>query len=62
MEMDYNLKTFAKFFKFFPCILEKSLKTDYSLFFLREISFRYQTLFKSATSRMEELNLWKMMP
>ena len=39
MEMDYNLKTFAKFFKFFPCILEKSLKTDYSLFFSEKSPF-----------------------
>ena len=26
MEMDCNLKKFANFFKFFVCILEKSLK------------------------------------
>ena len=34
MEMDCNLKKLANFFKFFLCIVEKSLKTDYSLFFL----------------------------
>ena len=28
MEMDYNLKKLANFFKFFLCILEKSIKTD----------------------------------
>ena len=27
MEMDYNLKELAIFFKFFLCILEKLLKT-----------------------------------
>ena len=37
IEMDYNLKKLAKFFKFFLCILEKSLKANYSLFFLGEI-------------------------
>ena len=31
MEIDRNLKTN---FKFSLCILEKSIKTDYSLFFL----------------------------
>ena len=42
MEMDYNLKKVANFYKIFPCILEKSPKTDYNLFFLGEIvsSFR----------------------
>ena len=35
MEMDCNLKKFANFFKFFLCILEKSLKIDYGMFFLR---------------------------
>ena len=35
MEMDCNLKKLASFFyKFFLCIEEKLLKTDYSLFFL----------------------------
>ena len=35
MEMDYNLKKLAIFFlKFFPYIVEKSLKPDYGLFFL----------------------------
>ena len=28
MEMDYNLKKMANFFKLFLCILEKSLKTN----------------------------------
>ena len=37
MEMDYNLKNIATFFKFFLYIVEKSLKPDYSLIFLREI-------------------------
>ena len=32
MEVDYNLKKFASFFKFFLCIVEKSLKPDYNLF------------------------------
>ena len=36
MQVDYNLKTLANFFKFFLCILEKSLKVDYGMFFLRE--------------------------
>ena len=36
MEVDCNLKKLANFFKFVLCILEKSLKTDYTLFFLRE--------------------------
>ena len=30
MEMDWNLKKLASFFKFFLWIVEKSLKTDYS--------------------------------
>ena len=34
--MDCNLKKLANFSKFFLCILEKSLNTDYSIFFLRE--------------------------
>ena len=34
--MDCNLKKLAKFFKFFLCISEKSLKLDYGLFFLGE--------------------------
>ena len=38
MEMDYNLKKMANFFKFFLYISEKSLKTDYSLFFLGQIT------------------------
>ena len=37
MEMDYSLKTLVSFFKFFLCILEKSIKTDYSYFFFGEI-------------------------
>ena len=36
MEVDCNLKKLANFFKFFLCILEKSLKTDFGLFFLGE--------------------------
>ena len=32
MEMDYNLKKLANFFKLFLCILEKLLITNYSLF------------------------------
>ena len=36
MEVDCNLKKLANFFKFFLFILEKSLKTDYSSFFLGE--------------------------
>ena len=36
MEVDCNLKKLASFFKFVLCILEKSLKTYYTLFFLRE--------------------------
>ena len=35
--MDCNLKTLANFFKFLLSILEKLLKTDYSLFFLGEV-------------------------
>ena len=31
MEMDCNLKKFARFFKFILCILEKSLKIDYGV-------------------------------
>ena len=31
MEVDWNLKKLASFFKFFLCIVEKSLKTDYSI-------------------------------
>ena len=34
MEMDCNLKKLANFLKVFPCIVEKLLKLDYSLFFL----------------------------
>ena len=35
MEIDCKLeKNLANVFKFFLCIVEKSLKTDYSLFFL----------------------------
>ena len=33
MEMDCNLKRLANVFKFFLCIVEKSLKTDHGLFF-----------------------------
>ena len=33
MEVDCNLKTLAKFFKFFLFIVEKTIKPDYSLFF-----------------------------
>ena len=36
MEMDCTLKKLASFFKFVLCILEKSLKTDYTWFFLGE--------------------------
>ena len=36
MEVNCNLKNLANFFKFFLCILEKSLKTDKSSFFLGE--------------------------
>ena len=36
MEVDCNLKKLAIFFKFFFCILEKSLKIDYDLSFLGE--------------------------
>ena len=32
MKVDCNLTKMANFFKFFLCILEKSLKTDHSLF------------------------------
>ena len=39
MEVDCNLKKLVKFFKFFLCLLGKSLKTDYSLFFIREKSY-----------------------
>ena len=38
MEMDCNLKKLANFFKFFLCIVKKTLKPDYSLFFLGEIA------------------------
>ena len=37
MEMDYNLEQLANFFKVFLGILERSLKTDYSSFFLGQI-------------------------
>ena len=38
MEMDCNLKKLAIFFQVhFLCIIEKSLKPDYSLFLTREI-------------------------
>ena len=36
MEVDCNLKKWANFFKFFLCILEKSLKIYYGSFFLGE--------------------------
>ena len=36
MEVDCNLKKLANIFKFFLYILEKSLKVDYGMFFLRE--------------------------
>ena len=36
MEMDYNLKKLANFFKLFLRISEKSVKTDFSSFFLGE--------------------------
>ena len=32
IDLDYKLKKMANFFKFFPCILKKSLKTDYNFF------------------------------
>ena len=32
-----QLEKIGQFFKFFLCIVQKSLKPDYSLFFLREI-------------------------
>ena len=34
MKVDCNLKKLANFSKFFLCILEKSMKADYSSFFL----------------------------
>ena len=34
MEMDCNLTKLDNSFKFFPCILERSLKINYGLFFL----------------------------
>ena len=37
IEVDFNLKRLANFFKFFLCLSEKSLSTDYSSFFLGEI-------------------------
>ena len=37
MQMDCNLNKLANFFKFLMCILEKSLKTDFS-FLLPKIS------------------------
>ena len=37
--MDFNLKTLTNIFKFFLCILEKSLEIDYGLFFLGENPF-----------------------
>ena len=36
MEVDCNLKKSTNFFKLFLCILERSLKKDYGLFFIRE--------------------------
>ena len=36
MKVDCNLKKMASFFKFVLCILEKSLKTDNTLFLLGE--------------------------
>ena len=36
MEMDYNLKKLANVFKFFLCILEKSLKIYYVCFFVEQ--------------------------
>ena len=39
MEIDGNLTKLANFFKFFSCVLEKSLESDCGLFFFGE-SFR----------------------
>ena len=36
MEVDCNLKKLANFFKLFLCISEKSLESNYSLFFRQE--------------------------
>ena len=39
MEVDFNLTKLANIFKFFLCILEKSLKIDCGLLFLGENPF-----------------------
>ena len=39
MEVDCHLKILANFFKFVVFNLEKSLKTDSSLFFVAEITY-----------------------
>ena len=43
MEMNCNLKKLANIFKFFLCILGKSLKTNFGLVFLREKPFYFLT-------------------
>ena len=35
--MDWNLKKLANYFKIIPWVLEKSVKTDYTFFFLGKI-------------------------
>ena len=40
MEMDCNLKKLANFFTFSPCVLEKSLKTDFGLYLVLQVITR----------------------
>ena len=47
MEVDCNLKDLANFFKYFLCILKKSLKIDCGLFLGREKPVRAISHYKT---------------
>ena len=54
IEVDCNLKNLANFFKFFLCILKKSLKIDYGLFFRRKKLVRAISSYKTGSLS----NIW----
>ena len=54
MEMDYNLKKIASLFKFYLCIVQKSLKSDYILFFLKEIPNIFFLMFRDSNFMSEK--------
>ena len=55
MEMDCNLKKVGNFLLCILCILEKSLKTDHSLFLLGEITSYFPPGALRAISYREEV-------